>query len=50
MLLQVLSREITYNLFFLLKHKPGGAVVKNLLADAGDARDTGFDPGGGKIP
>jgi len=29
---------------------PGGTVVKNLPASAGDARDKGFDPWVGKIP
>jgi len=29
---------------------PGGAVVKNLPADAEDIRDAGFIPGWGKIP
>ena len=29
---------------------PGGTVVKNLPANAGDARDTGFHPWIGKIP
>ena len=27
---------------------PGGTVVKNLLANAGDARDTGSTPGSGR--
>ena len=29
---------------------PGGAVVKNLPASAGDARDTGLIPGWGRSP
>ena len=29
---------------------PGGAVVKNLPANAGDARDTGLIPGSGRSP
>ena len=29
---------------------PGGAVVKNPLANAGDARDTGSIPGLGRFP
>ena len=29
---------------------PGGAVVKNLPANAGDARDTGSIPGWGRSP
>ena len=29
---------------------PGGAVVKNLLANAGDARDAGLIPGSGRTP
>ena len=29
---------------------PGGAVVKNLLANVGDAGDTGFTPGSGRFP
>ena len=29
---------------------PGGTVVKNLSANAGDARDTGSIPGSGKSP
>ena len=29
---------------------PGGSVVKNLPADAGDARDTGSIPGLGRSP
>ena len=29
---------------------PGGTVVKNSPVNAGDARDTGFDPWLGKIP
>ena len=34
----------------LAKGFPGGAVVKNLLASAGDARDTGLIPGWGRSP
>ena len=29
---------------------PGGSVVKNLLANAGDTRKHGFDPWLGKVP
>ena len=29
---------------------PGGTVVKNLPANAGDARDTGSTPGSGRSP
>ena len=29
---------------------PGGSVVKNLFANAGDVRDAGSIPGGGRIP
>ena len=29
---------------------PGGVVVKNLPANAGDARDTGLIPGSGRSP
>ena len=29
---------------------PGGTVVKNVSANAGDARDTGSIPGSGKSP
>ena len=29
---------------------PGGAVVKNPLANAGDTRDAGSIPGSGRIP
>ena len=29
---------------------PGGAVVKNLPANVGDARDTGSIPGWGRLP
>ena len=29
---------------------PGGTVVKNLLASAGDARDVGSIPGSGRCP
>ena len=29
---------------------PGGTVVKNMPANAGDARDTGLTPGSGRSP
>ena len=29
---------------------PGGAVVKNVLANAGDKRDSGWIPGSGRSP
>ena len=35
---------------FIIKGFPGGAVVKNPLANAGDARDTGLIPGLGRSP
>ena len=35
---------------FIIKGFPGGAVVKNPLANAGDARDTGLIPGSGRDP
>ena len=31
-------------------HFPGGSVVKNLPANAGDARDTSLIPGSGRSP
>ena len=35
---------------YLFKGFPGGAVVKNLLASAGDAEDMGSIPGLGRSP
>ena len=35
---------------FIIKGFPGGALVRNTPANAGDARDTGFDPWVRKIP
>ena len=29
---------------------PGGTVIKNMPANAGDARDTGLTPGSGRSP
>ena len=37
-------------LFLIFKDFPGGAVVKNLPANAGDARDTGLIPKSGRSP
>ena len=34
----------------LLLGFPGGTVVKNVPANAGDARDTGSIPGSGRFP
>ena len=33
-----------------MKGFPGGAVIKNLLASAGDPRDKGSIPGSGRSP
>ena len=35
---------------FLISEEPGGSVVKNLPADAGDAGDPGSVPGFGRSP
>ena len=53
-------KKILFNIFFILFliahfHSeylgfPGGLVVKNLPANAGDARDTGLIPGSGRSP
>ena len=52
MLLKV--RSCLYNQFVQLYANkggfPGGTVVKNLPANAGDARDTGSIPGSGRSP
>ena len=34
----------------MYKDSPGGSVVKNLPANAEDARDVGFIPGSGRSP
>ena len=34
----------------MIKDFPGGTVIKNLPASAGDARDTGSIPGLGRSP
>ena len=48
--------RILLHFFFLLEKEirtydfPGGAVVKNLPANAGDTRDAGSTPGSGRCP
>ena len=45
------GEDIGFNIFGItLKGFPGGVVVKNLPAIAGDARDSGSIPGSGKSP
>ena len=45
LLLGMVSDKTSFSLGF-----PGGAVVKNPAAKAGDARDTGSIPGSGRSP
>ena len=45
LLLGIISDKSTFSLGF-----PGGAVVKNPSANAGDARDMGSVPGSGRSP
>ena len=42
--------ENIYRLLFYIMAFPGGSVVKNQPADAGDARDSGSTPGLGRSP
>ena len=46
---QVILRLGTVSIKFP-EHFPGGTVVKNLSANAGDARDVGLIPGSGRSP
>ena len=45
LLLGIISDKSSFSLGF-----PGGAVVKNPSANAGDARDMGSIPGSGRCP
>ena len=54
-ILPLVTREVLRGSFFNIRLRltpgfPGGRVIKNLPANAGDARDSGLMPGSGRYP
>ena len=45
-----ISQWASKSVFCMSSNFPGGSVVKNLPANAGDARDIGSTPGSGRSP